>query len=480
MIEKLSGRFRPLNFRIIVLLVIAGSAFSASAQSPTSAYSLDRCIDYALKNNKAIQNAQFDTYIAEKQVKEFVGVGLPQVTGNASFSQFGKLPVSLIDIKSFPSDPTSPPLPDGLPDDIRYQTARFGVKYNASVGADISQLLFDGSFFVGLKAAREFVNLSTINEARTQEETSVNVAKAYYGALVNEERSGLLTANLERLKSILTTTEALYNEGFSEKVDVDRLQIQYNNLQVEKEKVDRMVQLGYDLLKFQMGMPIEKDISLTDKIEDLDELPELSATLMDADYSENRIETQLLQQQINMQELNVKRNRAGKFGTLVAFGNYTLQSARPRFFELNLDQTWFSNSLMGLQYTVNLFDGLQTQARIQQSTLEIKKVRNNMDMFRESVKMESNSAVTNLVNSYADVNNSRRNLDLAKEVYRVSTIKYKEGVGSNLEVINAESTLMESQVNYLSSLYEYTLAQIELKRVKGEFQVQKISTTSEQ
>jgi len=474
---------QPGRVAFALLLFVATVFSSLSAQNSMGeqepkSYSLDACIDYALKNNRNIENAQFDTYIAQKRVNELRGVGLPQVTLGGSYTQYFELPVSVIDVRQFPSAPGSDPIPDGLPDSIYFQTANFGLTQNASAEAHISQLLFDGTFFIGLKAAKEYVNLTRISELRTEEEVAVNVAKSYYNALVAEERARLLSLNLNRLDTVLSTTQALFDQGFAEKVDVDRLRIQYNNLQVEKQKVDRLVELGYDLLKFQMGMPIDEDIALSEKIEDNAEIIPLEELQLEGNFANNRVEMQLFRQQINLQELDIKRNQVGFFGSLVGFASANYSTARPRFFSLDIDPNWFRASLVGLQYNVTLFDGLQKRSRIQQNTVNIDKIRNNMYMFEQSVLLETRNASVGVVNAYADVENARRNLELAEEVARISNRKYEEGVGSNLEVIDAESTLLESQINYLAALYDYTLARVELRRVKGDF-VPEINTNTE-
>lgn len=459
--------FAILLLCILVVRPAPQSLFAQTAPRDGAPYSLNQCIEYALTHQKNIENATFDKYIAEKQVDEVLGVGLPQISGSAQYQQYFKLPSSLIDITRFQLDPTVV-LPPNLPDSIRFAAAQFGVKYNLTVGAQVTQLLFDGSFFVGVKAAREFVNLQELNIRRTEIETQVAVTKAYYSAQVNEERSRLLTANMERLAKLLKTTEGLYKEGFAEKIDVDRLTINYNNLEQEKRKIDRLVELGYDLLKFQMGMPVEMAIRLDERITDQDQVPAISTLAIDGSSAEKRLEMDILRQSIRLQELNIKRNRVGLFGSLVAFGNYNLQTFRPRFFSIETEEKWFPNSFFGLSYNVTFFDGLQKRSRTQKAQLEISKVRNQMAMFEESVKLETRNASTSVTNAWTDVENARKNQELAEEVYRIATTKYKEGVGANLEVIDAESTLMESQINYLGALYDYVLATIELQRVKGE------------
>jgi len=461
------------QYAACLLLFIVWLSPTVEAQTTNgmedNSFTLKQCIDYALTHQKSIENAKFETYIAQQRVKELRGIGLPQVSAAGNYQQYFDLPVSIIDVRNFALDPSAPAIPEGLPDSVYFQTANFGIKHNATVSGQISQLLFDGSWIVGLQAAKEFANLNEINLQRSEEEASVNVAKAYYNALAAEERSRILSANVTRLADLLSSTEALYKEGFVEKVDADRLRIQLNNLQMEEQKVTRLVLLGYDLLKFQMGMPVDEVIVLEDRITDSFVLEPLDQMDMTADYSDNRLETRLFEKQIQLNELDIKRNRLGGFGTLAAFGSLQYTTARPRFFAIDLEKKWFPTSLVGIQYNITIFDGLQKRSRLEQTELKISQLRNNMDIFRESVMLETRSAITQVNNAYADVEIANQNLDLAQEVYRISTTKYQEGIGSNLEVINAESTLMESQINQLAALYAYNLARIELQRVKGGF-----------
>ncbi len=236
MSKRTTGRMLS-QFAASLLLFIALTITSVRAQNPPGGegqqFSMTQSIAYALRNQKSIENARFETYIAEKRVRELLGIGLPQLNASANYTNYIELPVSIIDIRNFALDPTAPAIPEGLPDSVYFQTANFGIKHNASVQGDLTQLIFDGSWIVGLQAAKEFQNLNEINLERTEEEAAVNVAKAYYNALAGEERAKLLGANVERLQGLLESTAALYKEGFAEKVDLGPSRTQLNTLQVE-------------------------------------------------------------------------------------------------------------------------------------------------------------------------------------------------------------------------------------------------------
>lgn len=463
------SRMLALLLALFAAPVISKTMAQSASEMSGAPMSLKQCIAYALRNDGNIKIARFDEYIAEQQVREFTSVGLPQVTGNAQYQHHLKLPVTLIDAKNFPGAPAqSDAAWDATPDVLRFPTAQFGVKYNLSLGGQVTQLLYDGSFFVGLKAARELVALNHVNIERSKIEAAVAVTKAYYSALLAEEQARVLTSNLVRLRKLLANTAAMYKEGFVEKVDVDRLKIAVNNLSLQKEKVGRMVGMGYDLLKFQMGLPLESEIALVDRISDLDDVPNVESLIMEGSFANNRVEMDLMRRNIHLNELNVKRYQIGFTGTLAAFGNVNYQTFRPRFFDLNLDKNWFFSSFWGLSYNVTIFDGFNKRSNVMKGRLEIRKIQTQMEMFEQGVELEVRSASSQVLNAWSDVQTARENKELSEEVYRISTTKYQEGIGSNLEVIDAENTLMESQINFLSALYDYMLADVELRRAKGE------------
>jgi outer membrane protein len=229
----------------------------AQQKDTTASFSLQQAISYAQSHQISIKNAKIDEQIAINTVKKTIGIGLPQVSANATFQDFLKVPTSLVPGEFF-GEPAGTLIP-----------VQFGVKYNSGVGLEVNQLLFDGSYLVGLQASKTYKELSVKNTARTRIETSVAVTKAYYSVLVNNEQLSLLDANIERLRKSLSDTEQLFKNGFAEKIDVDRLTVLNNNLLTERENIVRLLALNVNLLKFQMGMTIGSSLTLTDKISDI-------------------------------------------------------------------------------------------------------------------------------------------------------------------------------------------------------------------
>ncbi|RZL36797.1 MAG: TolC family protein, partial [Pedobacter sp.] len=283
-----------MKHKLYLLLFVLSLAFPAIAQQKdtTANFSLQEAIAYAQNHQVSILNAKIDEQIAINTVKKTIGIGLPQVSANASFQDFLKVPTSLLPGDFFGAPGTFVPV-------------KFGVKYNSAVGLEASQLLFDGSYLVGLKASRTYKELSVKNTGRSRIETTVAVTKAYYSVLVSNEQLALIDANLERLKKSLNDTEQMFKNGFVEKIDVDRLTVLNNNLTTERENVIRLLALNVNLLKFQMGMTVGSMLTLKDKISDVK--IDQTQVLANGDVFNKRIEYSLLQTQKKLNELDVKR-----------------------------------------------------------------------------------------------------------------------------------------------------------------------------
>ncbi len=433
---------------LYLLLFISGTV---RAQENT--FSLKQAIDYALANHSSVKNALLEEEIAEKKIKELVGLGTPQINANAELNDFLDIPVSFVPGEFFDGEPGS------------FFPVQFGLQYTASAGASVSQLLFDGSYLVGLQASRTYRELSHKQSKQTRTETAVNVSKAYYGALVSEARMEIIEANLERVKKLLSDTRALYENGFVEKIDVDRIELTYNNLMVEKEKIIRFKSVSYTLLKFQMSYPAMQEITLSDKLE---EIALTEKALPDSVNLSNRPEYEVMTVNKRMQELDVKRYQSLYLPSLVAFGSFSYNNARNTFDIFESGLKWYPTSIIGLKLSIPIWDGLQRSSKVAQARLSLQKVENAMELMKNSYQLELASARTNFENYLASLTIVKKNKELANEIASVAKVKYDNGVGSSLEVVDAESSLREADANYFSTLYDTIIARIELDKASGQ------------
>ncbi len=438
------------NYLILIFCLFYVIPAKAQLTDSITKFSLQEAIDYAQSHQSSILNASIDEEIAKNTVKRTIGIGLPQLNGNVNFQDFLKIPTNLLPGEIFGKPGTQIPV-------------QFGVQYQSSYGLELSQLLFDGSYLVGLQASKTFKELSNKNLKRSRIETAVGVTKAYYSVLVSNEQLSLLDANIDRLKKSFKDTQALFANGFVEKIDLDRLTVLNNNLETERGNVIRLLELNMNLLKFQMGMTIQSKLVLKDSIGSL-QVAEFLAVKDTAAY-QNRIEYSLLETQKKLNELDLKRYKSLFLPSLAAFGT-TSRSFQSNEF-LNLIDRSFPATIIGFRLSVPLLSGGVKAYQVRNAKLEVLKTENNLVNLKNGINLEVEQAQTIYRNGLKSLENQKRNMELAKEVLRVTKIKYEQGVGSSIEVTTAETSLKESQNNYINALYDLLINKVNMDRALG-------------
>jgi len=452
------------------------------AQETSGSFTLDDCVEYALKNSVDAKNALLDEQIATARVKETVGIGLPQVSGSVSVQQSPTQPRFFTQYTAgggsfFITDEQAGQM--GLSDgDVVALRNIFQLKGAGDANLSINQMIFNGSYFVGLQASKAYKELSVKNSNQTSEDIVMSVSKAYYNLLIAREQLSLVNANLNRLDTLYRNTLAMYENGFAEKIDADRLKVTLNNLKVNRENIENLNDLSMRLLKFQMNFPFDEELTIGGSLEDEAmqkvELPEAE----NWDYS-NRPDYQVLQANYELQKLNIKNKYAEAIPMISAFANLGYSTQSPNFGGLFATKTdfedqngvgpdkWYGYSTLGLSLKWNMFTGLQRNYQIQQEKLSLSKIENGFEVLERSIELDIKRAQDNLDNALSRLEVQKENAELAEYIFNISQIKYQEGVGSNLEVIEADTSLKEAQTNYFSALYDAIIAQLELKKALG-------------
>jgi outer membrane protein len=475
-----------MNRHFLLLFALLQCAI-AHAQTPTGGtFTLEQSIQYALQSNISLKNAALDEKIAQGRVKETRGIGLPQIDASVSVLHNQKLPnffgtnvVSSVDPEAFSFIRDVPGAEHG---DVVAGKNLFQLPSSGDAKVSISQILFNSSYLVGLQAANAYKDLAAKNHDATREETILNVSKAFYSVLINNERVDLFDANIARVDSLLKTTTALYENGFAESIDVDRIKVALNNLKVEQAKFFRFKEVALQLLKFQMNYPMDAPLEISGDLSTLKiDASVLNEYSLNWDY-EARADYRLLAANRKLQSLNLKNKYAEGLPSLVAFANlgYLTQSKEiGGIFKTNTnisDNTdsggagpdkWYSYSNIGVSLNIPLFSGLQRNYRIQQAKLEIQKTDNNFINLKSGIDLEIKQVAAAYLSAVETVDAQKQNSQLAENIARVTKIKFEQGVGSNLEVVEAESALREAQINYYSALYDAIVAKIDLDKAYG-------------
>ena len=433
--------------------------FHAKGQDAQS-FSLQQSIDYALRNRASLNATRNEERIAKAQVGEIRAMGLPQINGTLDVGDNFIQQQTFLPAEFF-QDPDNP----NSPEPGTFVPVTFTPAYTGNATLTGSQLLFDGTYLIGLKAAKTYTELSRKTTVQSEIEVAEQVAKAYYGVLVNHERMELLNQNLVRLDTLLNQTRIMFENGVAEKLDVDRLRVSLNNLKVERQKAERLMEISENLLKFQMGLDQKQPIALTDRLAEVEvDIAKLSPQSFN--YG-NRIEYSILETQRDLAELDLRNRRSGYLPKLYLNARYGYLVANNEFREITKTSNWLDFGYVGGQLQLPIFDGLRKHYQIQQAKLALENTKYGFETLRQSIDLQLEQASTELTNSLEVLESQKENLELAEEIARVAKIKFQEGVGSNLEVITAETDLREAQTNYYAAIYDALIAKVNLDKASG-------------
>lgn len=495
-------------YRFILLSLMLPAVVHAQQQPTTTAetsksFTLDQCIQYAVEHSVTVTNSTLDEEIANAKVKETRGIGLPQINGSVSLQhnqQLQRFFGYYATAQGFggthpidPNDPNSKPVnnidvPGLQATDVVALKSPFQLKSNGTASVSVSQIIFNGSYLVGLKAANTYRQLAARTTNQKIETTIQQVIKAFYAVLISNDRMQLFDNNIARVDSLLRNTKAMNENGFAESIDVSRIQVSLNNLKSERDNYYNLQELSTQLLKFQMNYPMDQTISLEGNIASIpvDENL-LDSYSSDWDYSK-RTDYALLETNKRLQELDLKNKYAASLPSLSFNGTLGYATQSPNvagLFKTNTSipagydyggtlgpDKWYQYSFIGVSLNVPLFTGLQHVYQQQQSKLALQKIESNFIQLKSSIDLEVKQTAISYLNAVNSLKSQEANKGLAENVARITKIKYEQGVGSNLEVVDAENSLKQSQVNYYNALYDALVARVDLDKAYGKLNPQ--------
>jgi outer membrane protein TolC len=424
---------------------------TTNAQNPTThAFSLQQAVEYAKKNNTQVKNALLNIQVQEQTNRGITAAAYPSLSYNGGLTDYINVPTQVVPGDFF-----------GQPGKL--VPVQFGVKYSANALLQLQQLLFDGQVFVGLQARRTSIEFAKQNVAVTEEAIKVNIYKIYYQLVVSKTQLELLDANIERLQKLQHDVNEMFRNGFAEKLDVDKLDVQLTNLKTEKQKAQNSIEVGYLGLKTLMGMPVKDSLILTDKITDND--IKANALTDSLNYSD-RQDYQYLQLAKKLNEYNVKRYKLSYLPTIAATGVYGKQAYRQKFtfFEKG---DWYNISYIGLNINMPIFSGFGKDAKVKQSQVELKQVENNIDNLKLSIDNEVESARLKYNSAITTMDFQKKNMVLAEKVYGQTKKKFEAGLGSNTEINTAQVDLKTAQTSYIQALYDAIIAKVDYMKALG-------------
>ncbi len=457
------------NTAVLSMVLLSAGTFAQQKNE----FNIKQCVDYAVKNSVTVKNALIDVQIQQQVNRQITSAAFPQINGSIGTTHYFDIPVTTL--PDFISPATYKVLVDegvknGSGQTIKFPNggfgnvpAKFGTAWNANGGIDITQLLFDGQVFVGLIARDAVLNFYKKTAEVTKEQIKANIYKIYYQLVVGKKQIGSIDANIERFEKLLNDTREIYKNGFAEKLDVDKVTVQLNNIKTEKIKIENILAVGNSGLKFMIGMPQNDDLFLTDTLSEA----ELKSNTLDVSFNyQDRKEIQLLSIAEKLGEYNIRRYKLSKIPTIAAFGSYSKNAQRNSFNFFN-NGDWFTTSIVGFKMSIPIFDGNRRNAFILQSKYELQKTKNNINQLKQLIDYDVVQSKIKMTSALLTMDNQNRNIELAEKVYNTTKKKYEQGLGSNLEIYNAQTELKVAQTNYYSSLYDAISAKIDWLKAAG-------------
>jgi outer membrane protein TolC len=429
-------------------LLISGSVTKAQQNNTELKLSLREAQEYALSNNKLILSARSDVQAARIAVWETISAALPQVNASGSFIDNLKLTTFL------------------LPGELMGQPGEkipvtFGSQFNAGASVEASMLIFNAPLYIGIETTKLAQKLSEENLTKSELDTKESVSSAYFLILVSEKSLELLNDNIANLNETLKSTRAMYSVGMAESTDVDQMVSNLNMIENNRSSLERTIELNYNILRFQLGVPMTTKITLAETLERLTEEINVEALLsQDFDHTRN-VDYKLVEGHEIMSSLALKSQKASVLPTLAGFYNFGTTGMGDKISDLG----WYKNSMVGVSLSVPIISSGQRYAQIKKAQINLEKAKTTKDMVTEQLMLQEKQLRYNLVNANLQYISQKENIEVSERVYTSMENKYKQGIASSLELTQVNSQLLQAENNYVSALMNLLQTKVALDKL---------------
>lgn len=424
------------------LLVIGALCFISIgfAQEKKASFSLKEAIAYALKNNYNVKTAVNNIEAAKERKWETTTIGLPQISAKVDYQNWLKQQISLL-----PAEITGGPAGTFVP-------VTFGTKQNVNAAITLNQLIFDGSYIVGLQSAKTYLNISKQAKEKTALSIREAVINAYGNVLIAEKSIEILKRNLMTLEKMLSDTKKIYKNGLTEEEDVEQLQITLTTVKSQLNNTIRLRNLGYKMLNISMGNLMDEEIVLTDNLDTLI-LGNIDLSLLAKTFSvTNHIDYKIAENNKEGNRLLVLLEKSKALPSLRAFVNYGYTGNSDTFSFFNSDQKWYNSSLFGVSLDIPIFSSFERRSKTRQAKFEFDNADIQLLEIKEQLNLQAATAKSDYKFSVEQYEAAKQNLELAQRIEKKQQIKFFEGVSTSFDLSQAQNQLYTQQQNYVQSM----------------------------
>ncbi len=452
---------------LIILMISAGLGIKGAKSQPDSVYrlSLQQAQEFALTNNQSILNANLDVEASKKKVWETTAIGLPQAKGTYSASY-------IIEMPGFYEQFISPtiaeqyskiPLDQRPPDSAQFVQSLLDdmlddMRLSQTLDIQVSQLIFSGSYLVGLQSAKVYKSLSEMNRVKSQQDIMESVKNSYFNVLIARENQLILDSTYQNLLKTLSDLQAIGKQGFIEETDVDQMQLTITNVKTSLDLITRLADIAEKLLKIQLGLDIDAKVELTDNLTEMISSMAYEQLILGDFVIENNINYKMLKSSVTVNELLLKLNKAAYLPDVAAFYQYHK--------DLNSKAISFTPpQMIGLGINIPIFSSGQRNAKVAQAKIELDKAKNTLNQASNGLKLEYYSSRSSLIAARDSYDAESKNLELAKKIYNRGLIKFQNGVISSTDLTTIQNQYLTAQSKYYQAIQELVSAKNKLEKI---------------
>ena len=426
-------------------------AASLNAQENKYSFTLQEAIGFAIKNNRAIQNAERDVKIAVQTKRETTATGLPQINANIGYNYWLEQQVSLIPAEFFGGAPG------------QFAEVLFGTKQTMNSAVTVKQKLFDGSYLVALQAAKVFLEISKNSKEKTINEISKIVAYSYGNVLLVEENLEIVNSNIALLEKNVWEVSKVYESGLIEEESLQQLQLTLSGLKSNQRYSKRLKDLAYQMFNNSLGLDLTAAVVLTNSLDELVVFYSTLTTSRSENEFEEVIDFKIAVNSVKSDELLLKLEKSKALPTLNAFVNGSYSGNSQRFSFTENSQKWFGASLFGVTLDIPVFSSFKRSASTQRARLNLEKSKSNLEDTTNKIKLEINTARSNYEFAFEDYEIKKKALNLSKNIATKNEIKFFEGLTTSFDLSQAQRQLYIAQQDYLQSMLNILLKGVDLE-----------------
>jgi len=438
--------------QLLFITTICLSTFSWSQEENT--FSLAQAEEFGVNNSDKMKNALLDIEAAKKRVWETTAIGLPQVSAEGNFQHLIDIPTSVVDANLF-----NPMAPEG-----EVMEFQMGQKFNTSLTFNVNQLLFDGSYLVGLKFAKFWNEMNANNAERTKAEIKAMVREAYYNVLVAQKNLELVDSILVSTEKLQKETKVLFENGFILKEDADQLMLAVNRVKISKQTAARQVEIAKNLLKLQMGYDLEKAINLTETMDEVLGGILANSPVQQSFNPKDNNNYKMLSEQKTLDEFSVMNEKAKYYPSLGAFLTHS-QNAFRNEFNFFADEPWYPTTIWGVGVQIPITSSGQRIMKVQQAEIKVEQDQNQLNEVERSLQFQQLQLKASFENARQNMELEKENVELAKFVYQQGLKKKANGALSSLEVTQLQNQLLQAEGTYIASVMEVFSVKIQLDKL---------------